>query len=172
MEKVDGTIGGTGEAMPERPPAAGRVREGQVIWVLAEEMAVILACSCKVSRGRVKNARCQIDGNQIPSRAKSASNAVRDKEQAVGRGGDGSKKCYTGGGRGKESRVVVGMDRKGSGDGKRRGREGKRECNGASRGGLGDVTEFEQRGMVGSKRFGKPNIIIHLNVERGVKRMR
>jgi hypothetical protein len=75
--------------------------------MLAKEMAVILACSCKVGRGRVKKAHCQIDGDQIPARTKSASNAVRDKEQAVGRGSDGSKKCDTGGGRGKESRVIV-----------------------------------------------------------------
>ena len=81
--KVNGVVGGMSESVPKGPPTTGRVREGAVIGVFGEEMAVIGAISGACERGWVEKGLSVVDLDEVPTGSKSASRAVRNKEEAV-----------------------------------------------------------------------------------------
>jgi hypothetical protein len=56
VEEINGAVGGAGEAVPKGPPAAEGIREGSVIGMFAEEVAIVTASGAVGSRSRVSRA--------------------------------------------------------------------------------------------------------------------
>jgi hypothetical protein len=97
--------------MPEEPLAAGRVGKRSVVRMVAKEVGVVVAIQ-STSRGSGKGLR-QVDLNKAPTRPKSASRPVGDKEETVGRKGDGGMKSSAGSW-GKRQRRVIGYNNRNS----------------------------------------------------------
>jgi hypothetical protein len=83
VTKVDGVIGSASETMPKGPPSAGGVREGAVVWVLVEEVTVVVAVSSTGERGGIEEGLGVVHLDKVPTRMKCASRAVRDEEETV-----------------------------------------------------------------------------------------
>lgn len=92
--------------MPQRPPATRRIRKGDVIGVLAEEVTVITTVRSTVERNGVGRAHGEVNLNKEPTRAKGASSAVGDEEEAVRGSGDSRMKTGAGEERERERRVI------------------------------------------------------------------
>ena len=110
--------------MPEQPPAARRVGKGSIIGMLIKEMTIVAARGCKSSSGGGSHTHGKVDLNEIPARTESAGGAIRNKEEAISGGSDGSEERRAGGMK-SGSRGVISRD-----DG-----DGGSDRNGSMRGG-------------------------------------
>jgi hypothetical protein len=168
--EFDDIIGRDSKAVPKKPPATGRIRKRSVIGVAAEEVAIVTPIRSKVGRG-IEGLR-EINLEEIPTRSKSASRAVGEEEQAVGRKSNSSMESSASGMNGRDRRVIGNADGDGSGSRDGSSRKGKRQSLGNRGVGVGNIVKFEERGMIRRKRGRKPHVVVHLNVERRTKWMR
>jgi hypothetical protein len=168
--EFDDIIRRDSKAVPKKPPATGRIWKRSVIRVAAEEVAIVTPIRSEVGRG-IEGLR-EIHLHEIPTRSKSASRAVGDEEQAVGRKSNSSMESSASGMNGRDRRVVGNTDGDGSGSRDGSSRKGKRQSRGDRGIGIRYVMELEQRRMISRKRGGEPHVVVHLNVERGTKWMR
>ena len=67
VAKLYGGGGSGGETMPKQPPAAGRIREGCIVGVTAQEMAIVVTIGGASGGG--KEGLRKVDLDEIPTRS-------------------------------------------------------------------------------------------------------
>lgn len=102
--------------------------------------------------------------NKVPTGSESTGRGIRDKEEAVGRSGDGrgqSRACQ-------RWRGNNGVIRRVDGNGSSSRDRGKRKRKGQRRlveGRISCIGVGEEGRVISGESFRKPNVVIHLNVE-------
>ena len=104
---IDDTIGGSSVLMPFGPPAGVMISESFVDWVTEQEVAVIYAGGEMVSAARVGVGLIEIDGHEVPARAKGPRWAIGNEEKTIMGAREGAVENVTGGWRGRRRRIVT-----------------------------------------------------------------
>ena len=132
-------------------------------------MTIVTAIG-NAGRGSRKRLR-QIDLDKVPAWAKGARRAIGDKEEAVGRRGDGSVKRSSGSGNSWNERIIGIADRDCSSSRDRGNRKDRRQGCGIGGGIIRNVLELKQGRVVCRQRRRKPHVVVHLNIEGRTERV-